>query len=113
LASGDVNFQSIDISGGTITLTGSPTGSGVYAVGCEADANGDEITAIAGGTGYAMITLYPATVGEYFVLYDNGTSILLKEQLGFEPQSVHDFIDLRGNSNGTVWREHNRGRFPV
>lgn len=109
-----VNFQTLTLSGGAITLTGSSTGSGYYAVECEAGADGDELTTINGGSGRAVITLYPGTVDEYFVLYDNGTSIFLKEQLGFEPQSIKDFITLRDHlGDGTVWVEMERGRFPV
>lgn len=114
MAVGDVNVQSIELTtGGVLALTGSPTGSGYYAVECFGGVTGDEVTSITGGSGYAMITLHPGTVGEYFVLYDNGTSIFLKEQLGFEPQSVRDFITLRSNSDGSVWTEDNRGFFPA
>ena len=47
-------------------------------------------------------------------MYDNGTSMFPKEQLGFEPQSVRDFITLRDHlGQRTVWTEMERGRFPV
>jgi hypothetical protein len=109
-----VNSQVLTIVSGVITLIGSPTGSGYYAVECEGNVDGDEVTTITGGSGHAIITLHPGTLNEYFVLYHNGTSIFLKEQLGFGPQSVQDFITLRDHlGNGSMWVEMERGRFPL
>jgi hypothetical protein len=113
MASGDVNVQTLTINAGAITLTGSATGSGIYLIECEGNVNGDELTTINGGSGYAMITLRPGTAGEYFVLRNDNSTIFLKEQLDFAPQSVRDFITLRANSDGSLWREEDRGRFPV
>jgi hypothetical protein len=106
------NIQTVTISAGAITLIGSLTGSGIYSVNTEGGASADDLTTITGGTGYAIITLHPAVTGQYFTLLHNGTSILLHEQLDFVSQSVNDFITLRANSAGSVWREETRGRFP-
>jgi hypothetical protein len=108
----DVNVQTLTIVSGAITLTGSSTGSGLYAVNTEGAAATDDLTAILGGSDYAMITLSPAVAGQYFTLVHNGTSIRLLEDFDFVPQSTTDFITLRANSDGSVWREETRGRFP-
>lgn len=110
MAAGDVNVQTVTIDTGEITLTGSPTGAGYYFVETEAAAATDDLTTITGGSQYAMITLRAATVGQYFTLADNGTTILLKEELSFTPESLFDFITLRSNADGSVWTEDNRGR---
>ena len=109
----NVNAQALTMVSGAITLTGSATGSGIYAVNTEGSALTDDLTSIIGGSGHAVITLHPAVTGEYFILRHNGTTIKLRENLDFAPQSVDDRITLRSNADGSVWVEEiPRGRFP-
>lgn len=110
MAAGDVNVQHVTISSGAITLTGSPTGSGIYYVSNEAGAATDALTSILGGSGNAMIDLLAETLDEIWTLADDNTTILLKEELSFTPESLFDFITLRSNADGSVWSEFNRGR---
>jgi hypothetical protein len=104
-----VNVQSATLAGtgsGTLTLTGSPTGSGIYTVAKNAGATAPQVIGtISGGSGYAMITIKPAVASAIRVNH-NGTSFFLQAQLDWLPDTVNDRITLRDrDGNGTVWVE--------
>lgn len=113
MAAGDVNVQTKTISAGAITLSGSPTGSGLYRIATEAAAATDDLTSIAGGSGYAVITLTPATDGQFFALRHDGATIVLAEELDFVSGHLRDRITLRDDEgDGSVWVEESRRQFP-
>jgi hypothetical protein len=102
-----VNNQARTLSaGGVLTLTGSPTGSGLYTVSKDAGAGTPQvISAISGGSGFAVITLKAAVTGA-IRLDHNGTSFFLQQGLSWLPGTTRDRITLRDdNGDGTVWVE--------
>jgi hypothetical protein len=107
-----VNTQTLTLTaGGALALTGSPTGSGVYAVNTFGAASSQVLSSITGGSGSAVITLHPVTAGQYFRV-NNGATFLLRQQLDFVPASINDRITLRLNEAGTAWLEEiPRGAF--
>jgi hypothetical protein len=109
MAASPVNAQTVTLTaGGVLVLVPSvavPTGSGIYTVECFGGANGQVLTGITGGSGHAMITLHPGTVGEYFYLAHNGTTIVLEQGQDFAPASIYDRITLRLTEAGTAWVE--------
>ena len=113
MALGDVNEQTVTIASGAIALvtdaTYYPTGSGIYRVETESGV-ADDLTSITGGTGFAMITLFPATDGEWFTLVHDGSTIFLSEETNFVSAHIRDHITLR--LDGSVWVEESRVQYP-
>jgi hypothetical protein len=107
-----VNTQTLTLSaGGALALTGSPTGSGIYTINTFGAASSQVLSSITGGSGSAMITLHPATAGQYFRV-NQGGAFVLRQQLDFVPATVNDRITLRLNEAGTAWVEEiPRGAF--
>jgi hypothetical protein len=103
MASTNTQTKTLDVSG-VLALSGSPTGSGIYTIHTFSAAASQVLTTITGGSGSAVVTLHPATAGQYFRI-DASATFKLLQGASFIPQTIDDRIVLRLHESGTYWIE--------